>query len=84
MTLAGKHALITGGGTGIGLAMAQDLAALGAHVTITGRRQEVLDEVAGENMTGLAMDVRDEAKSVVMIKNFTGVTYIGIESLYKP
>ncbi|WP_158964180.1 SDR family NAD(P)-dependent oxidoreductase [Chachezhania sediminis] len=61
MHLSGKHALVTGGGTGIGLAIAQALAAQGAHVTITGRRQEVLDEVAGERMTGMAMDVRDEA-----------------------
>lgn len=60
MTLSGKHALITGGGTGIGLAIARALEAEGAHVTITGRRQAVLDEVAGPNMTGMAMDVRDE------------------------
>jgi len=32
----------------------------GAKVTITGRRQEVLDAVAGPGMTGMAMDVRDE------------------------
>lgn len=66
-TLTGKHALITGGGTGIGLAIARDLASKGAHVTITGRRQEVLDEVAGANMTGMAMDVRDEADVVAKI-----------------
>jgi len=66
-SLAGKHALVTGGGTGIGLAIAQALAAEGAHVTITGRRQEVLDEVAGDNMTGMAMDVRDEADVVAKI-----------------
>ncbi|MBD3663613.1 SDR family NAD(P)-dependent oxidoreductase [Sulfitobacter aestuariivivens] len=67
MDLSGKHALITGGGTGIGLAIARDLEAKGAHVTITGRRQEVLDEVAGPNMTGMAMDVRDEADVVAKI-----------------
>ena len=44
MTLNGKHALITGGGTGIGLAIAQALVAEGAQVTITGRRLEVLEE----------------------------------------
>jgi len=66
-SLKGKHALITGGGTGIGLAMAHDLAAKGAHVTITGRRQEVLDEVATAGMTGMAMDVRDEADVVAKI-----------------
>ena len=64
MDLAGKHAFVTGGGTGIGLAIAQDLAAAGAHVTITGRRQEVLDEVASERISGRAMDVRDEASVV--------------------
>jgi 3-hydroxybutyrate dehydrogenase len=67
MTLNGKHALVTGGGTGIGLAIAQALVAEGAHVTITGRRQEVLDEVATEGMTGMAMDVRDEADVVAKI-----------------
>lgn len=67
MTLSGKHALVTGGGTGIGLAIARALADQGAQVTITGRRQEVLDEVAGQNMTGLAMDVRDEADVMAKI-----------------
>jgi len=60
MTLDGKHALVTGGGTGIGLAIAQALAADGAQVTITGRRQQVLDQVATDGITGMAMDVRDE------------------------
>jgi len=60
MYLQGKHALVTGGGTGIGLAIAQDLAAKGAQVTITGRRQSVLDEVATDGISGLTMDVRDE------------------------
>ncbi|HBS49461.1 MAG TPA: 3-hydroxyacyl-CoA dehydrogenase [Rhodobacteraceae bacterium] len=67
MTLAGKHALVTGGGTGIGLAVARALAEEGAVVTITGRRQEVLDEVAGDGLTGMAMDVRDEADVVAKI-----------------
>ncbi|WP_424986012.1 SDR family NAD(P)-dependent oxidoreductase [Microbulbifer sp. S227A] len=60
MTVQGKHALVTGGGTGIGLAIARALAADGAQVTITGRRQQVLDEVAGDGIFGMAMDVRDE------------------------
>lgn len=61
MTLTGKHALVTGGGTGIGLAIAQALAAQGAKVTITGRRMAVLEEVAGDNMYPAVMDVTDEA-----------------------
>ncbi|KUJ76805.1 3-hydroxyacyl-CoA dehydrogenase [Ruegeria marisrubri] len=64
MTLTGKHALVTGGGTGIGLAIARALADEGATVTITGRRQEVLDEVATDRITGMVMDVRDEENVV--------------------
>lgn len=60
MALAGKHALITGGGTGIGLAIARTLAVQGCVVTITGRRQGVLDAVAENGLFGMAMDVRDE------------------------
>lgn len=67
MTLQGKHALITGGGTGIGLAMAKALADQGAEVTITGRRQEVLEEVATDGLHPLAMDVRDEADVIAKI-----------------
>lgn len=39
----GRTAVVTGGGTGIGLATAVRLAAEGAHVFITGRRASVLD-----------------------------------------
>ncbi len=67
MTLNGKHALITGGGTGIGLAIAHMLVEKGAHVTITGRRQEVLEDVATDGMTAMAMDVRDEGDVVAKI-----------------
>ncbi len=44
-TLAGRIALITGGGTGIGKSTAEQMAALGATVIIAGRRQAPLDEV---------------------------------------
>lgn len=42
----GQSALITGGGTGIGLAVAEELGALGAKVAICGRRAEPLAEAA--------------------------------------
>jgi NAD(P)-dependent dehydrogenase (short-subunit alcohol dehydrogenase family) len=40
--LAGRSIIVTGGGTGLGLAMAQGFAAHGARVTIAGRRPEPL------------------------------------------
>jgi len=63
MEHAGKHALITGGGTGIGAGIALALAEAGAEVTITGRRAEKLEDVAAMSprLHALVMDVDDEA-----------------------
>ncbi|MDE1186438.1 MAG: SDR family oxidoreductase [Pantoea sp.] len=58
-TLKGKIALVTGGTTGIGLAAAQTLAARGAQVFITGRRQAELDAAVasiGAAATGIRAD----------------------------
>jgi NAD(P)-dependent dehydrogenase (short-subunit alcohol dehydrogenase family) len=54
----GRHALITGGGTGIGAATARMLAAEGAKVTLLGRRRQPLEAVAAEfGGTVIACDV---------------------------
>lgn len=45
---AGKVILITGGGSGIGRCTAHELASLGAHVVLVGRKLEKLQSVAGE------------------------------------
>jgi NAD(P)-dependent dehydrogenase (short-subunit alcohol dehydrogenase family) len=44
--LTGLHALVTGGGTGIGAEIARTLAAGGANLTLVGRRRDKLEEVA--------------------------------------
>jgi short-subunit dehydrogenase len=44
--LAGKRVLVTGASGGIGAAIAQQLAALGANLVLTGRRQAALEAVA--------------------------------------
>ena len=58
--LEGRHALITGGGTGIGAAAATHLHAAGARISVTGRRREPLDHVAGiVGGTAIQCDVTD-------------------------
>jgi len=63
MEHAGKHALVTGGGTGIGAGIAVALAQAGAEVTITGRRADKLAQIASTHsrLHTLVMDVDDEA-----------------------
>ncbi|MGP6085382.1 SDR family NAD(P)-dependent oxidoreductase [Antarctobacter jejuensis] len=62
--LKGKHALVTGGGSGIGLAIARALAAEGAQVTITGRNAARLGAARADHIFPLSMDVMDETSVV--------------------
>lgn len=60
MKLLERIAVVTGGGSGIGLAIARRLSQEGARVVITGRRQAVLDEAVaalGSNASGIVADV---------------------------
>lgn len=62
--IEGMSVLITGGGSGLGEGAARHLAAAGALVTITGRREGPITEVAesiGPNCLGIAGDVTSEA-----------------------
>jgi NAD(P)-dependent dehydrogenase (short-subunit alcohol dehydrogenase family) len=67
-SLSGRHALITGGGTGIGAVIARVLADEGAAVSLAGRRKAPLDKVAGSlrKATAIVADVTKEADCMAM------------------
>jgi NAD(P)-dependent dehydrogenase (short-subunit alcohol dehydrogenase family) len=67
LELKDKHAVITGGGTGIGAAIAAALAADGARLTLMGRRPEPLEAAAAtlSQARGVSCDVTDPASVAV-------------------
>ena len=71
--LDGHHALVTGGGTGIGAAIAAALGAEGAAVTVTGRRLAPLDEVCRRMPRAQAVmaDVTRESDCAAMVRSAT-------------
>lgn len=73
--LAGKTALVTGGGTGLGLAMGRQFVQLGARLIICGRRENVLEEAAdglrqetGGDVSVLTCDVRSADSVEAMVE----------------
>src|SRR5271156_3100077 len=73
---AGKKSLVTGGGTGLGKAMAERFLGLGAEIAICGRRKSVCDATAAELMKGhggrvasYGVDIRDAAAVDAMIED---------------
>jgi NAD(P)-dependent dehydrogenase (short-subunit alcohol dehydrogenase family) len=68
--LAHRHALITGGGTGIGAAIAVALSAAGAAVSLVGRRAAPLQEVADnlDRASAIVADVTREADTTAMVQ----------------
>ncbi|KAK7460510.1 hypothetical protein VKT23_009230 [Stygiomarasmius scandens] len=95
LDLKGQVALVTGGGTGIGLMIANQLSQNGAKVYITGRRIEVLQKVAIESnnaLVPLQMDVSDKESilnATKVIENSDGkldilVNNAGISGLMFP
>jgi NAD(P)-dependent dehydrogenase (short-subunit alcohol dehydrogenase family) len=75
--LTGRAYLVTGGGSGIGAAIAVRLAAQGAAVTVAGRRKEPLDEIVdriahrGGSAHAQPTDVRDPEQAELAVKATT-------------
>ena len=77
-TFAGQVIVVTGGGSGIGRCTAHELASLGAHVVLVGRKLEKLQSTAEEIVTDggratfHACDIRDEAAVQVLVQAIAG------------
>ncbi|MCH9710285.1 MAG: SDR family NAD(P)-dependent oxidoreductase [Actinomycetia bacterium] len=69
MQFDGKRVVITGGSSGIGLAMARAFAAEGADVTITGRTESRLNEAASSHpsISGVVCDVANDGQVVALL-----------------
>ncbi|TKA70773.1 hypothetical protein B0A55_05462 [Friedmanniomyces simplex] len=76
--IQGWVAIVTGGGTGLGLMTARALAANGVKVYVTGRRVEKLkgaelqDSTSGGSITGLQMDITDKESIAACVKEISG------------
>ncbi|HBX54898.1 SDR family oxidoreductase [Pseudomonas sp. UBA2684] len=70
---SGQTIMVTGGGSGIGRCTAHELAALGAHVVLVGRKADKLEKTAGEiredggSVSFQVCDIRDEESVKAMV-----------------
>ena len=82
MDLKDKTILVTGGGSGIGLALAKGFAAAGAKVIICGRTQSKLDAVVKDNpdLIAIACDISKE-EDVLRLKETVDTEHGGIDVL---
>jgi meso-butanediol dehydrogenase/(S,S)-butanediol dehydrogenase/diacetyl reductase len=74
MNLKGKVALVTGGGTGIGTAIAERFVADGAKVCISGRRKEMLEKVAKSLPSGSVVICQGDVSKEEDIKRMVETT----------
>ncbi|HEV2755723.1 MAG TPA: SDR family oxidoreductase [Actinomycetota bacterium] len=91
--LAGRVAVVTGGGTGLGKASARELLECGARVVIAGRREEVLADAASElGCSYCAGDIRDPSSAAsiaaaagdridILVNNAGGQYFVPAESI---
>lgn len=73
--LSGRTAVVTGGGSGLGAAIARSLHAAGAHVVVVGRDAAKLDRVAadlGSRARGIPCDVSDPASVDALREQLAG------------
>ncbi len=72
---SGKTIIVTGGGSGIGRCTAHEMAALGAHVVLIGRKQEKLDKTQteikedGGQVSAYTCDIREEDSVKTTVQN---------------
>jgi NAD(P)-dependent dehydrogenase (short-subunit alcohol dehydrogenase family) len=79
-SLAGRHALVTGGGTGIGRGIARRLLREGAKVTLAARRLDLLEqtaaalrsEIPGARVQAIACDVTQEEQVKAAVSEAAG------------
>ena len=74
MNLKGKVALVTGGGSGIGTAIAERFVADGAKVCITGRRKEMLEKVAKSLPSGSVVICQGDVSKEEDVKRMVDTT----------